>query len=214
MCVSLSHAHSHSHSPLPPFTTITTTGTIVLDSSQSTHSPPSTVRSQTTQSSAGVGWTDVFIRRCVRVYIYIYVRIYACRTTLCLCLTLPTLTLSSPSLSYTHKHTHLQAYIEFFTSPENLRVIMDVVRDKPNLNVHAVDSSGNHVYSGAKGVTALTWGVFPNKEILQPTIFDSDTFVVWSEEAFQLWTSAWASLYVHATPVCYRVCVCISLYVY
>jgi len=72
---------------------------------------------------------------------------------------------------------------------------MDVVKDKSNLNVHAVDSSGNHVYSGAKGVTALTWGVFPNKEILQPTIFDSDTFVVWSEEAFQLWTSAWASLY-------------------
>ena len=30
---------------------------------------------------------------------------------------------------------------------------------------------------------------------LQPTVFDSDTFVVWSEEAFQLWTAAWAELY-------------------
>ena len=88
-----------------------------------------------------------------------------------------------------------KAYIEFFTSPENLKIIMEVARDKPHLNLHAVDSSGNHLYHGSKGVTALTWGVFPNKEILQPTIFDSDTFLVWSEEAFQLWTSAWASLY-------------------
>jgi methylenetetrahydrofolate reductase (NADPH) len=42
---------------------------------------------------------------------------------------------------------------------------------------------------------ALTWGVFPNREILQPTIFDHDSFVVWSEEVFQLWTKSWAALY-------------------
>ena len=92
-------------------------------------------------------------------------------------------------------YVYQKAYIEFFCSPELLSIIINVVRSKPNLNVHAVDSSGNSMLSGTKGVTALTWGVFPNKEILQPTIFDSDTFLVWSEEAFQLWTSAWASLY-------------------
>jgi methylenetetrahydrofolate reductase (NADPH) len=89
-----------------------------------------------------------------------------------------------------------KAYIEFFTSPELLQIILDVVRAKPHLNVHAVDSNHQQpLYAGLKGVTALTWGVFPNKEILQPTVFDPDTFVVWSEEAFQLWTSAWAELY-------------------
>ncbi len=89
-----------------------------------------------------------------------------------------------------------KAYIEFFTSPELLQIILDVVRMKPHLNVHAVDSNHQQpLYAGLKGVTALTWGVFPNKEILQPTVFDPDTFVVWSEEAFQLWTSAWAELY-------------------
>jgi methylenetetrahydrofolate reductase (NADPH) len=30
---------------------------------------------------------------------------------------------------------------------------------------------------------------------LQPTIFDHDSFVVWSEEVFQLWTKSWAALY-------------------
>lgn len=32
----------------------------------------------------------------------------------------------------------------------------------------------------------LTWGVFPNCEILQPTIFDPDTFHVWKNEAFKV----------------------------
>ena len=45
-------------------------------------------------------------------------------------------------------------------------------------------------------------GVFPNKEILQPTVFDSETFVVWSEEAFGLWTNAWANLYDDETDSC------------
>ena len=56
----------------------------------------------------------------------------------------------------------------------------------------------NHV------TTALTWGVFPNREILQPTIFDSQTYChVWSEEAFALWKSAWMNLYdVDSTSWC------------
>jgi len=32
----------------------------------------------------------------------------------------------------------------------------------------------------------VTWGVFPDKEILQPTIFDPDTFLVWKAEAFDV----------------------------
>jgi methylenetetrahydrofolate reductase (NADPH) len=44
-------------------------------------------------------------------------------------------------------------------------------------------------------VTAVTWGVFPNREILQPTVFDPVTFLVWAEEAFSLWTSMWLNLY-------------------
>lgn len=37
--------------------------------------------------------------------------------------------------------------------------------------------------------------MFPNKEVLQPTVFDPVSFLVWSEEAFGLWESAWVSLY-------------------
>jgi methylenetetrahydrofolate reductase (NADPH) len=50
--------------------------------------------------------------------------------------------------------------------------------------------------SHGTAASALTWGVFPNREVVQPTIFDPATFFgVWSEEAFSLWTTGWMRLY-------------------
>ena len=64
--------------------------------------------------------------------------------------------------------------------------------EAPLFNNSASSSSSNAL---PNITTALTWGVFPNKEIKQPTVFDLDAFEVWSKEAFQLWVNAWASLY-------------------
>ncbi|KAK6204284.1 methylenetetrahydrofolate reductase-domain-containing protein [Scheffersomyces amazonensis] len=41
---------------------------------------------------------------------------------------------------------------------------------------------------------AITWGVFPHKEVLQPTIIDYESFKAWNEEAFHLWLE-WARCY-------------------
>jgi methylenetetrahydrofolate reductase (NADPH) len=102
-----------------------------------------------------------------------------------------------------------KAYLEFFTSPDNLKLVKKILEEKPHLVFYAVDCQGTVCTSstststssanGCKNVTALTWGVFPNKEILQPTIFDPNTFTVWSQEAFELWTNAWAALYDDAS---------------
>eukprot|EP01034_Spumella_vulgaris_P022768 gene22768-28930_t len=88
-----------------------------------------------------------------------------------------------------------KAYVEFFVSPQRLPAIMEVINSHSNLNYYAIDSNGAEFSSGFKSVIALTWGCFPNKEILQPTVFDHDSFVVWSKEVFQLWTKSWAALY-------------------
>lgn len=91
-----------------------------------------------------------------------------------------------------------KAYAEFFASPSLTTAIFQLVRDKyPSVNLFAVNNSGEEILTGTgdDGVIALTWGVFPNREILQPTIFDRETFIVWSQEAFQLWLESWASLY-------------------
>jgi len=41
----------------------------------------------------------------------------------------------------------------------------------------------------------VTWGVFPGQEILQPTIVDARSFLIWKDEAFGLWINDWASIY-------------------
>lgn len=90
-----------------------------------------------------------------------------------------------------------KAYCECFTSPENTNRLLAMVSDHPSMNLYAVNNSGQELRVGVEegGVTALTWGVFPNREILQPTIFDPSTFLVWAEEAFSLWTTMWQNLY-------------------
>jgi methylenetetrahydrofolate reductase (NADPH) len=41
---------------------------------------------------------------------------------------------------------------------------------------------------------AVTWGVFPGKEIIQPTIVDANSFLAWKDEAFELWNQ-WSKRY-------------------
>lgn len=47
---------------------------------------------------------------------------------------------------------------------------------------------------------AVTWGVFPGREVLQPTVVDPVSFKVWKDEAFALWREQWAKLYPEGSP--------------
>ncbi|CAG8713325.1 24289_t:CDS:2 [Dentiscutata erythropus] len=49
-------------------------------------------------------------------------------------------------------------------------------------------------YVYQKGPNAVTWGVFPGKEIIQPTIVEAVSFMAWKDEAFELWNE-WAKIY-------------------
>lgn len=48
--------------------------------------------------------------------------------------------------------------------------------------------------NGHNSKTAVTWGVFPSREVLLPTIIDYESFKAWNEEAFLLWLE-WARCY-------------------
>ncbi|CAK7339052.1 unnamed protein product [Dovyalis caffra] len=41
---------------------------------------------------------------------------------------------------------------------------------------------------------------FPAKEIIQPTVMDPTSFSVWKDEAFEIWSRVWASLYPEGDP--------------
>ncbi len=44
-------------------------------------------------------------------------------------------------------------------------------------------------------MNAVTWGIFCNKEVAQPTVVDHKAFLIWKNEALQNFQKIWASIY-------------------
>jgi len=94
-------------------------------------------------------------------------------------------------------YIYQKAYLEFFTHKDNIDVLLDVLRDYPQVNYHIIDSQGVFDELNCDRYTpiAVTWGVFPGKEIMQPTVVDPISFNFWKDEAFALWLEQWKNLY-------------------
>ena len=93
-----------------------------------------------------------------------------------------------------------KAYLEFFCSAEKwqaLRRLIDSNSKYSSLTYHATNFNGQEAVSNCKtgSTAAVTWGVFPGKEVLQPTVVDPEAFMVWKDEAFSLWLRHWAVIY-------------------
>jgi methylenetetrahydrofolate reductase (NADPH) len=89
-------------------------------------------------------------------------------------------------------YVYQKQYLEFFCSPEHARIVFATFDRYPSLCYMAVNAKGawikNSDNTGEGDVTAVTWGVFPGCEILQPTIVSREMFQTWGKEAFELWT--------------------------
>ena len=89
-----------------------------------------------------------------------------------------------------------KAYLELFLSDDKLDDFLARVDDFPTLTYQAVNVAGEtHSNLRPDAVSAVTWGIFPGKEIIQPTVVDAETFHVWKDEAFEIWRQEWAALY-------------------
>ena len=94
-------------------------------------------------------------------------------------------------------YVYQKAYVEFFVCPEAARVMAGVIDEKyPSLSYLALNHAGELLRNRpGQGCMAVTWGVFPGREVIQPTVADPVSFVAWKQEAFELWTEAWAAVY-------------------
>ncbi|KAL7746264.1 methylenetetrahydrofolate reductase (NAD(P)H) met13 [Sorochytrium milnesiophthora] len=92
-------------------------------------------------------------------------------------------------------YVYQKAYLEFFVSPRRLRVLLEHIHYNPNVTYHAVNRQGDlRTNHDSDNPIAVTWGVFPGKEVIQPTIVDVNSFLAWKDEAFDLWAQ-WQGLY-------------------
>ncbi len=87
-----------------------------------------------------------------------------------------------------------KAYIEFFISEEEISLLLEVLKDYPQLTYHAINDEGKS-YKNSDQINGVTWGVFSGKEIVQPTIVDPRVFEIWKDEAFDIWLSIWGALH-------------------
>ncbi|XP_052760909.1 methylenetetrahydrofolate reductase (NADPH)-like [Mya arenaria] len=94
-------------------------------------------------------------------------------------------------------YIYQKAYLEFFTSRQNIRALKKILPEYPLVNYHIINHNGEADYTNCdqNEPIAVTWGVFPGKEIIQPTVVDPIAFTVWKDEAFALWEQSWGTLY-------------------
>lgn len=90
-----------------------------------------------------------------------------------------------------------KAYLEFFTSSENISTLLKVLKKyEMRVNYQIVNVKGENINNAFNlQPIAVTWGVFPGREIIQPTVVDPISFMYWKDEAFALWIEQWGKLY-------------------
>jgi len=94
-------------------------------------------------------------------------------------------------------YIYQKAYLEFFMHKDNKDLLLETLKEFPQVNYHILDSQGIYDDTNADRYSpiAVTWGVFPGKEIAQPTVVDPISFNFWKDEAFSLWMEQWQTLY-------------------
>jgi len=88
-----------------------------------------------------------------------------------------------------------KAYLEFFVSPQLLAVLLPHIEQDVNITYYVINKAGDlRTNTHSDGPNAVTWGVFPGKEIVQPTIVEAISFMAWKDEAYEL-GQQWANFY-------------------
>ncbi|KAK7205102.1 methylenetetrahydrofolate reductase 2 [Myxozyma melibiosi] len=101
-----------------------------------------------------------------------------------------------------HGYVFQKALIEFFVPEQNWLTLKRRLQTTggDSVSYYACNAKGDFLSNmSASDVNAVTWGVFPNREVVQPTIIEEQSFRAWSEEAFGIWKE-WQRLYPKSSP--------------
>jgi methylenetetrahydrofolate reductase (NADPH) len=100
----------------------------------------------------------------------------------------------------TNGYVYQKAYLELLVSPDIIDELIQRIERGPELTYYAVTKSGVlKTNAPGDGPNAVTWGVFPGKEIVQPTIVETISFLAWKDEAFRLGMD-WAHCHSTLSP--------------
>lgn len=101
-------------------------------------------------------------------------------------------------------YVYQKQYLEFLCHKDVVNKLLDKVDSYNNsqddttcavVTYYAVNKAGN-LRTNCKDddINAVTWGVFPGEEILQPTIVEKTSFLAWKDEVYTL-LSEWVKIF-------------------
>lgn len=88
-----------------------------------------------------------------------------------------------------------KSFVEFFVKESKWNEIREKIKNDPQFSYYAGTRRGRYESNmSPNDANAVTWGIFPGKEIAQPTIIEEVSFKAWRDEAFALW-GEWERIY-------------------
>jgi len=91
-----------------------------------------------------------------------------------------------------------KAYLKFFISRDHESRLLETLAKYPLVNYHVINHDGSIDVTNCEQAAepmALTWGVFPGREIAQTKVVDPASFRASKDAAFDLWLEKWGHLY-------------------
>lgn len=97
-------------------------------------------------------------------------------------------------------YVYQKAYLELFVSPRLVDKLIARIERNPDCTYYAVNKDGKlRTNAPSDQPNAITWGVFSGKEIIQPTIVETISFLAWKDEAYRLGLD-WARCHDVSSP--------------
>lgn len=95
-----------------------------------------------------------------------------------------------------------KAFVELFIHKQQweLELKPKIQRNGAKFSYYLGDSTGLFETNlEPQSSSVVTWGVFPNSQVLQTTIIEEESFKAWRDEAFSIWLE-WSKLFPRNTP--------------
>lgn len=92
-----------------------------------------------------------------------------------------------------------KAYLELLVPSDLIDALIARIESNEDLTYHAIRKTGELRTNTRDSPNALTWGIFAGREIIQPTIVETVSFLAWKDEAYRLGED-WSKCYDAASP--------------
>ncbi|KAL1885665.1 methylenetetrahydrofolate reductase (NAD(P)H) met13 [Paecilomyces lecythidis] len=96
-------------------------------------------------------------------------------------------------------YVYQKAYLELLVPPELIDEVIGRIEKNEDLTYYCISKKGELRSNTSDSPNAVTWGIFASKEVIQPTIVETISFLAWKDEAYRLGDD-WAKCHQPSSP--------------